>query len=151
MAEPRDRFHLQRPGIGPSALANYPALIKQAARQASAVAQFVGGVPAPCDGVTQCQPGMELSLFSRGAIAIATAVALSHDAFDGVACLDVCEQIVPGSQIGALFFGLLPAGFVPASPMPAGSANATKPRMRCDYAAITTLARGAARLRPGRS
>src|SRR5580658_9761352 len=89
-------------------LEKYPALIKQAAREAGAVAQFAGGVPAMCDGVTQGQPGMELSLFSRDVIAMATAVALSHDMFDAALCLGVCDKIVPGLLIGALSFGHLP-------------------------------------------
>ncbi|MBS0393690.1 MAG: phosphogluconate dehydratase [Proteobacteria bacterium] len=113
----------------------YPALLKEAARAAGAVAQFAGGVPAMCDGVTQGQPGMELSLMSRDVIALATAVALTHDAFDGVACLGVCDKIVPGLLIGALSFGHLPAVFVPAGPMPSGLANAEKARVRREYAA----------------
>jgi phosphogluconate dehydratase len=116
-------------------LAHYPALIKQAAREAGAVAQFAGGVPAMCDGITQGQPGMELSLFSRDVIAMATAVALTHDAFDGIACLGVCDKIVPGLLIGALSFGHLPAVFVPAGPMPSGLPNAEKSSVRRDYAA----------------
>ena len=116
-------------------LAQYPALLKQAAREAGAVAQFAGGVPAMCDGITQGRPGMELSLFSRDVIAMATAVALTHDAFDGVACLGVCDKIVPGLLIGALAFGHLPAVFVPAGPMPSGLPNAEKSRVRREYAA----------------
>ncbi len=118
-------------------LAHYPVLIKQAARAAGAIAQFAGGVPAMCDGITQGQPGMELSLFSRDVIAMSTAVALSHDAFDGVACLGVCDKIVPGLLIGALSFGHLPAVFVPAGPMPSGLPNAEKSRVRREYAAGT--------------
>ncbi len=116
-------------------LAHYPALIKLAAREAGAVAQFAGGVPAMCDGITQGQPGMELSLFSRDVIAMATAVALTHDAFDGAACLGVCDKIVPGLLIGALSFGHLPVVFVPAGPMPSGLPNAEKSQVRRDYAA----------------
>jgi len=116
-------------------LAHYPTLIKLAAREAGAVAQFAGGVPAMCDGITQGQPGMELSLFSRDVIAMSTAVALSHDAFDGAACLGVCDKIVPGLLIGALSFGHLPVVFVPAGPMPSGLPNAEKSRVRRDYAA----------------
>ncbi len=116
-------------------LERYPAIIKQAARAAGAVAQFAGGVPAMCDGITQGQPGMELSLFSRDVIAMATAVALTHDAFDGAVCLGVCDKIVPGLLIGALSFGHLPVVFAPAGPMPSGLPNAEKARMRREYAA----------------
>ena len=115
-------------------LERYPALIKQAARAAGAVAQFAGGVPAMCDGVTQGRPGMELSLFSRDVIAMSTAIALSHDAFDAVLCLGVCDKIVPGLVIGALSFGHLPTVFVPAGPMPSGLPNADKSRIRREYA-----------------
>jgi phosphogluconate dehydratase len=115
-------------------LERFPAVIKRAAREAGAVAQFAGGVPAMCDGVTQGQPGMELSLFSRDVIAMATGVALSHDAFDAVLCLGVCDKIVPGLLIGALAFGHLPAVFVPAGPMPSGLPNAEKARVRREYA-----------------
>jgi phosphogluconate dehydratase len=112
----------------------YPALIRAAAREAGAVAQVAGGVPAMCDGVTQGRPGMELSLFSRDVIALATAVALSHDAFDATLCLGVCDKIVPGLLIGALAFGHLPTLFVPAGPMPSGIPNAEKARVRREYA-----------------
>jgi phosphogluconate dehydratase len=115
-------------------LAAYPELIKQAARSAGAVAQFAGGVPAMCDGVTQGKAGMELSLFSRDNIAMATAVALSHDVFDAVLCLGVCDKIVPGLFIGALSFGHLPVIFVPAGPMPSGLPNKEKARIRQLYA-----------------
>ena len=115
-------------------LERFPALIKQAARETGAVAQFAGGVPAMCDGVTQGQPGMELSLFSRDVIAMATAVALSHNAFDAVLCLGVCDKIVPGLLIGALHFGHLPAIFVPGGPMPSGLPNAEKAKIRQLYA-----------------
>jgi len=108
----------------------YPALIKKAAREAGAVAQFAGGVPAMCDGVTQGRPGMELSLFSRDVIALAAAVALSHDMFDAALFLGVCDKIVPGLVIGALAFGHLPAIFVPAGPMTSGMANDEKNRIR---------------------
>jgi phosphogluconate dehydratase len=114
-------------------LERFPALIKQAAREAGAVAQFAGGVPAMCDGVTQGRPGMELSLFSRDVIAMATAVALSHDAFDGALCLGVCDKIVPGLVIGALAFGHLPTLLVPAGPMPSGLPNPEKSRVRREY------------------
>ncbi len=111
-------------------LQHYPELLKAGARKAGAVAQFAGGVPAMCDGVTQGQAGMELSLFSRDVIAMSTAVALSHDVFDGVLCLGVCDKIVPGLLIGALQFGHLPAIFVPAGPMPSGLPNREKARIR---------------------
>ena len=92
----------------------YPELIRRAAREAGATAQVAGGVPAMCDGVTQGQGGMELSLFSRDVIALSTAVALSHDMFDAGMFLGICDKIVPGLLIGALSFGHLPAIFVPA-------------------------------------
>lgn len=113
---------------------DYPAQIKKAARELGAVAQFAGGVPAMCDGVTQGREGMELSLFSRDTIAMATGVALSHDMFDGVLCLGVCDKIVPGLAIGALSFGHLPVVFVPAGPMESGLPNAEKGRIRQLYA-----------------
>jgi phosphogluconate dehydratase len=115
-------------------LETYPEVIKAAARAVGATAQFAGGVPAMCDGVTQGQPGMELSLFSRDVIAMATAVALSHDAFDGALCLGVCDKIVPGLVMGALAFGHLPILFVPAGPMTSGVSNAEKARVRGLYA-----------------
>jgi phosphogluconate dehydratase len=111
-------------------LERFPAIIKQAAREAGAVAQFAGGVPAMCDGVTQGEPGMELSLFSRDVIAMATAVALSHNVFDAVLCLGVCDKIVPGLLIGALSFAHLPVIFVPGGPMPSGLPNADKAKIR---------------------
>jgi phosphogluconate dehydratase len=115
-------------------LDKYPALIKRAAREAGAVAQFAGGVPAMCDGVTQGQPGMELSLFSRDVIAMATGVALAHNMFDSALCLGVCDKIVPGLLMGALAFGHLPVIFVPAGPMPSGMPNKEKARIRQLYA-----------------
>jgi phosphogluconate dehydratase len=115
-------------------LERYPALIKRAAREAGAVAQFAGGVPAMCDGVTQGQPGMELSLFSRDVIAMATGVALSHNMFDSVLCLGVCDKIVPGMLMGALAFGHLPVIFVPGGPMPSGVPNKQKAQVRQLYA-----------------
>ncbi|HEY1315072.1 MAG TPA: phosphogluconate dehydratase [Steroidobacteraceae bacterium] len=115
-------------------LERYPALIKRAARDAGAVAQFAGGVPAMCDGVTQGQPGMELSLFSRDVIAMATAVALSHNMFDSALCLGICDKIVPGMLMGALAFGHLPVIFVPGGPMPSGVPNKEKARVRQLYA-----------------
>jgi phosphogluconate dehydratase len=105
-----------------------------AAREVGAVAQFAGGVPAMCDGVTQGLPGMELSLFSRDVIAMATAVALTHNLFDAVLCLGVCDKIVPGLLIGALSFGHLPVIFVPGGPMPSGISNEDKARVRQAYA-----------------
>ena len=108
----------------------YPAILKQAARQAGAVAQFAGGVPAMCDGVTQGEPGMEMSLWSRDVIALSTAVALSHDLFDGALLMGVCDKIIPGLLLGALSFGHLPMVFVPAGPMPSGLSNQEKARVR---------------------
>ena len=109
---------------------DFPDIIKAAVREKNGVAQFAGGVPAMCDGVTQGQPGMELSLFSRDVIAMATAVALSHDMFDAVLCLGICDKIVPGLLTGALCFGHLPTIFVPGGPMPSGIPNAEKSRIR---------------------
>ena len=114
--------------------ASYPAQIKLMARSRGATAQVAGGVPAMCDGVTQGQPGMELSLFSRDVIAMATAVSLSHDVYDGIMCLGVCDKIVPGLIIGALQFGHLPAMFVPAGPMPSGISNKEKALARQKFA-----------------
>jgi phosphogluconate dehydratase len=112
----------------------YPTLIRMAARNAGGSAQVAGGVPAMCDGVTQGRTGMELSLFSRDTIALATAVSLSHDMFDAVLCLGVCDKIVPGLLIGALSFGHLPVIFVPAGPMPQGLTNKEKAAVRQRYA-----------------
>ncbi|MEM9232978.1 MAG: phosphogluconate dehydratase [Pseudomonadota bacterium] len=112
----------------------FPELIKDAARKAGAVAQVAGGTPAMCDGVTQGQDGMELSLFSRDVIAMATAVGLTHDAFDAALCLGVCDKIVPGLFIGAASFGHLPILFVPAGPMTSGLPNKEKARIRGLYA-----------------
>lgn len=111
-------------------LGTYPDLIKAAARDSGATAQIAGGVPAMCDGVTQGQAGMELSLFSRDVIAMATAVSLSHNMFDAAICLGVCDKIVPGLLIGALRFGHLPILFLPAGPMPSGLPNNEKARIR---------------------
>ena len=108
----------------------YPDLIKVEARKHGATAQVAGGVPAMCDGVTQGTAGMELSLFSRDVIAMATAVALSHDMFDAALLLGVCDKIVPGLLIGALHFGHLPTVFVPAGPMPSGISNKEKAKTR---------------------
>ncbi len=115
-------------------LETYPAVIKGAVAEAGGVAQFAGGVPAMCDGITQGRAGMELSLFSRDVIAMAAAVALSHDMFDGALMLGVCDKIVPGLLIGALSFGHLPTAFVPAGPMHSGLPNKDKARVRQEYA-----------------
>ncbi len=112
----------------------YPRALKQAVLRAGGIAQFAGGVPAMCDGITQGRDGMELSLFSRDVIAMATAVALAHDMFDGALMLGVCDKIVPGMLIGALSFGHLPVIFVPAGPMTSGIPNGEKARIRQLYA-----------------
>ncbi|MGN6549651.1 MAG: phosphogluconate dehydratase [Pararhizobium sp.] len=112
----------------------YPALIREAAREAGGVAQVAGGVPAMCDGVTQGQAGMELSLFSRDVIAMAAAIGLSHNMFDAAVFLGVCDKIVPGLVIAALTFGHLPAVFIPAGPMTSGLENDEKARVRQLYA-----------------
>jgi phosphogluconate dehydratase len=114
---------------------DYPARIRAAARALGATAQVAGGVPAMCDGVTQGRPGMELSLFSRDVIAQSTAIALSHDMFDAVICLGVCDKIVPGLLIGALAFGHLPVVFAPAGPMTPGLPNKEKAAVRERFAA----------------
>ena len=113
---------------------NYPQIIRDAARKAGATAQVAGGVPAMCDGVTQGQAGMELSLFSRDVIALATAIALSHDTYDAALYLGICDKIVPGLVIAALRFGWLPAVFIPAGPMPSGLPNPEKSRVRQEFA-----------------
>ena len=136
---------LQRPNLGivtayndmlsaHQPLERFPALIKLAARSRGCTAQVAGGVPAMCDGVTQGQPGMELSLFSRDVIAQATAVSLSHAVFDAALLLGVCDKIVPGLVIGALAFGHLPVVLVPAGPMPSGLPNREKARVRKAHA-----------------
>ncbi len=112
----------------------YPDIIKQAAREVHATAQIAGGVPAMCDGVTQGRAGMELSLFSRDVIAMATAVSLSHEAFDAALMLGVCDKIVPGMFLGAARFGHLPILFVPAGPMSSGIPNPEKAKVRQRYA-----------------
>ena len=111
-------------------LERYPTILRAAAREAGATAQVAGGVPAMCDGITQGMPGMELSLFSRDVIAMATGVSLAHGMFDATLCLGVCDKIVPGLLIGALAFGHLPTIFVPGGPMPSGIANKEKARIR---------------------
>ncbi len=112
----------------------YPALIRAAAREAGATAQVAGGVPAMCDGVTQGETGMELSLFSRDVIALSTAVALSHQMFDAAVYLGVCDKIIPGLIMGALAFGHLPAVFIPAGPMTSGLPNEEKSKVRLLFA-----------------
>ena len=113
----------------------YPDIIKAAVKEAGGIARFAGGTPAMCDGVTQGQRGMDLSLFSRDVIALSTAIALSHNVFDGVLCLGVCDKIVPGLLIGSLSFGHLPVIFVPAGPMPSGLPNPEKAEVRERHAA----------------
>jgi phosphogluconate dehydratase len=112
----------------------FPQIIRDAVREVNATAQVAGGTPAMCDGVTQGRPGMELSLFSRDLIAMSTGVALTHDAFDAVIALGVCDKIVPGLFMGSLAFGHLPVVFAPAGPMPSGIPNAEKARVRAEYA-----------------
>ena len=112
----------------------FPQIIRDAVREIGATAQVAGGTPAMCDGVTQGRPGMDLSLFSRDLIAMSTAVALTHDAFDAVVCLGVCDKIVPGLFMGSLAFGHLPVVFAPAGPMPSGIPNFEKARVRAEYA-----------------
>lgn len=114
---------------------HFPAIIKQAAREHGATAQVAGGVPAMCDGVTQGQAGMELSLFSRDVIAMSAAVALSHNTFDAAIFLGVCDKIVPGLVIAAATFGHLPCMFLPAGPMTSGLPNDEKAKVRQAYAA----------------
>lgn len=113
---------------------NYPEKIRTFANQFKATAQVAGSVPAMCDGVTQGQPGMELSLFSRDVIALSTVISLSHNMFDGVMCLGICDKIVPGLLIGALKFGHLPTVFVPGGPMESGISNEEKAKIRQDFA-----------------
>ena len=115
-------------------LERFPDIIRKAAREIGATAQYAGGVPAMCDGVTQGRPGMELSLFSRDVIAMSTAVALTHDAFDAALMLGICDKIVPGLFIGSAAFGHLPVIFVPGGPMTSGISNAAKARTRALYA-----------------
>ncbi len=112
----------------------YPSLLKRELLKNGATAQVAGGVPAMCDGVTQSQPGMELSLFSRDNIAMGTAIGMSHNVYDGAFYLGVCDKIVPGLLIGALQFGHLPSIFVPAGPMPSGISNSQKAKVRQEFA-----------------
>jgi len=114
---------------------SFPAQLKRAVIRSGGIAQFAGGVPAMCDGITQGREGMQLSLFSRDVIAMSTAIALSHDMFDATLMLGVCDKIVPGMLIGALSFGHLPAVFVPAGPMTSGLPNEEKAAVRQRYAA----------------
>jgi phosphogluconate dehydratase len=113
---------------------HYPEKLREYAIKHNAVAQVAGGVPAMCDGVTQGQSGMELSLFSRDVIALSTAIGLSHNMFDASLCLGICDKIVPGLMIGSLRFGHLPTVFVPGGPMPTGISNEEKARIRNEYA-----------------
>ena len=115
-------------------LKDYPDIIKKSSEKRNAIARVAGGVPAMCDGITQGEPGMELSLFSRDVIALSTAVAFSHNVFDGGICLGVCDKIVPGLIIGALSFGHLPIAMLPAGPMPTGISNEEKSTNRKKYA-----------------
>src|ERR1700761_4861493 len=112
----------------------FPELIRQAAREAGATAQVAGGVPAMCDGITQGETGMELSLFSRDVIALSAAVALSHQTFDAAVYLGICDKIVPGLVIGALSFGHLPAIFIPSGPMTTGFSNSDRKLIRQRFA-----------------
>ena len=145
---PHDKNEL-RSGIGPNLgivtsyndmlsahqpFEHYPQIIREAARASGGTAQVAGGVPAMCDGVTQGETGMELSLFSRDVIALSTAVALSHQMFDAAVYLGVCDKILPGLIIGALSFGHLPAVFIPAGPMTSGLPNEEKAKIRQLYA-----------------
>ncbi|MFO1173981.1 MAG: phosphogluconate dehydratase [Paracoccaceae bacterium] len=114
---------------------HYPELIRRTARAAGATAQVAGGVPSMCDGVTQGQPGMELSLFSRDVIALAAGVALSHNVFDAALFLGICDKIVPGLVMAAATFGHLPAVFIPSGPMPSGLPNDEKSKVRQQFAA----------------
>ena len=115
-------------------LKDYPDVIKKSSLKRNAIARVAGGVPAMCDGITQGEPGMELSLFSRDVIALSTAVGFSHNVFDAGLCLGVCDKIVPGLMIGALTFGHLPIGFIPAGPMPTGISNSQKSDTRKKFA-----------------
>ncbi|EWH12311.1 phosphogluconate dehydratase [Catenovulum agarivorans DS-2] len=113
---------------------HYPKIIKEAIAETGSVAQVAGGVPAMCDGVTQGQPGMDLSLLSRDVIAMASCIGLSHNMFDGALMLGICDKIVPGLVMASLSFGHLPFVFIPAGPMPSGIPNSEKTRVRMLYA-----------------
>ena len=115
-------------------LKDYPNIIKKTAEKNNAIARVAAGVPAMCDGITQGEPGMELSLFSRDVIAMSAAIGFSHNVFDAGICLGVCDKIVPGLVIGALSFGHLPIGFIPAGPMGTGISNKHKAKNRRDFA-----------------
>ena len=115
-------------------LKDYPDVIKESSLKRNAIARVAGGVPAMCDGITQGEPGMELSLFSRDVIALSTAIGLSHNVFDAAICLGVCDKIVPGMVIGSLSFGHLPLAFIPAGPMPTGISNSDKNEVRKKFA-----------------
>ena len=115
-------------------LKDYPDVIKKSSLKRNAIARVAGGVPDMCDGITQGELGMELSLFSRDVIALSTAVGFSHNVFDAGLCLGVCDKIVPGLMIGALTFGHLPIGFIPAGPMPTGISNSQKSDTRKKFA-----------------
>jgi len=116
-------------------LKDYPDILKDAAKENNAIARVAGGVPAMCDGVTQGEPGMELSLFSRDVIALSSAVGFSHNVFDAGLCLGVCDKIVPGLMIGSLTFGHMPIGFIPAGPMHTGISNDEKAETRKKFSA----------------
>ena len=116
-------------------LKDYPDIIKETAIKNNSIARVAAGVPAMCDGITQGEPGMELSLFSRDVIAMSTAVGFSHNVFDAGLCLGVCDKIVPGLVIGALSFGHLPIGFIPAGPMSTGLSNKEKAENRKKFTA----------------
>ena len=113
----------------------YPKILKNEADKLDLHVQVAAGVPAMCDGITQGEPGMELSLFSRDTIALSTAIGLSHNVFDGAVCMGTCDKIVPGLLIGALRFGHLPTIFVPAGPMHSGISNADKAEKRKEFSA----------------
>ena len=113
----------------------YPSTLKKEAENLNLHIQVAGGVPAMCDGITQGEPGMELSLFSRDTIALSTAIGLSHNVFDSAICMGTCDKIVPGLLIGALQFGHLPIIFIPGGPMSTGISNAKKSETRKSYAA----------------
>ena len=113
---------------------SYPAIIREVANLNNATAQVAAGVPAMCDGVTQGQPGMEMSLISRDIIALSTVIGLSHNMFNGAAYLGICDKIVPGMLIGALKFGYLPSIFIPGGPMSTGISNDEKAKIRKDFA-----------------
>lgn len=140
------RFRLQRHALERQPFERFPGLIKQALHEIGSVGQFAGGVPAMCDGVTQGEPGMELSLASRDVIAMSTPPSRCCNMFDAALCLGVCDKIVPGLLIGSLRFGHLPTVFVPAGPMPTGISNKEKAAVRQLFARARPLSRRAAGL-----